>query len=206
MAKNKKYMKKIVLTILLLISFLGYSQTLVYHISSKKKQLGSLKVEKSKKDSLYQIDVYSNVNFRFIFKIALDYKLKCTYFDNELLHSSVTTFVNGKANSSLKTEKKDSYYEVTEDGETSKYYNTIGLSGALSYFKEPLDMSTIYSDFYGYDKNIEKIKERVYKVTNPKNGQISEYFYKNGFLNKAIIHHFLMTFTIQLIKVNSEYL
>jgi uncharacterized protein DUF6134 len=197
-------MKKIIFLALLFISYHGFSQKLLYTISSKKKQLGSLIVEKTKKDSVYQIEVFSNVNFRFFIKIALDYKLNCTYYENELLRSYVTTYVNGKENSSVKTEKKDNYYEVTEDGETSKFYNTIGLSGALSYFKEPINMSTIYSDFYGYDKNIEIISDHVYKVTNPKNGQISEYFYENGILNKAIIHHFLMTFTLQLVQVNDK--
>jgi len=197
-------MKKYILLTFLFISYLGYSQTLHYTISSKKKQLGTLKVEKSKKDSIHQIEVFSNVNFRFFIKIALDYKLNCTYYDDELLRSSVTTYVNGKENSYLKTEKKDNYYEVTDDGETSKYYNSIGLSGALSYFKEPSNMSTIYSDFYGYDKNVEKIDTHSYKVTNPKNGQISEYFYKDGLLNKAIIHHFLMTFTMQLVEINDN--
>ncbi len=197
-------MKKYFVFVLLFISYIGFSQTLQYTISSKKKQLGTLKVEKTKRDSVHQIEVFSNVNFRFFIKIALDYKLKCTYFEDELLRSSVTTYVNGKENSFLKTEKKDNYYEVTDDGETSKYYNSIGLSGALSYFKEPYNMSTIYSDFYGYDKNIEKVEDHIYKVTNPKNGQISEYFYKDGFLNKAIIHHFLMTFTMQLVEINDN--
>ncbi len=145
-------MKKYILLALLFISYFGYSQKLLYSISSKKKQLGSLQVEKTKKDSVYKITVYSNVNFKFFIKISLDYKLNCTYYNNELLSSSVTTYVNGKENSSVKTMKKGNYYEVTEDGETSKFYNTIGLSGAMSYYKEPLNMQTMYSDFYGYYK------------------------------------------------------
>jgi hypothetical protein len=126
--------------------------------------------------------------------------LNCTYKENELLFSSVTTYVNGKVNSTLKTEKQDQFYEVTKNGRSSKYIDNIGMSGALSYYEEPLNMSTIYSDFYGYDKNLELIGPHVYKVTNPKNGQISEYYYEDGILKKAIIHHFLMTFKLQLVS------
>lgn len=193
-------MNKIILLLLLLISYFGFSQTQIYSIYTKNRQLGNLIVERTKKDSLYQIEINSNVSFRIIMKIELTYKINCTYQDDELLFSSSTTYVNGKINSSLKTEKDGNYYEVTRDGLVTKYEKPIRFSGALSYFKEPVDISNIYSDFYGYNKSIERINDHIYKITNPKNGQVSEYFYENGILTKAIIHHFLMTIRLQLIK------
>lgn len=193
-------MRRILFFFAIFISFFGYSQTLVYSISTKNKQLGNLRVERSKIDSIYQINVNSTIEFKFFIKIILNYKLNCFYKENELIYSSVSSYVNGKLNSSIKTEKLDKHYKVTLDGQSSIYLQDIGLSGAMSYYKEPLDMSTLYSDFYGYDKKVEMISEHNYKITNPKNGQVSEYFYKNGILKQAIIHHFLMSFTLQLIQ------
>ena len=112
------------------------------------------------------------------------------------MYSSVTTFVNGKIHSTSKTEKIGNYYTITKNGHTSKYLNEIAFSGALLYYREPKGLTNIYSEFDNLEKPIKNIGINEYQITNPKNGYLSEYKYKNGVLVSTTNHHTLLTFKL----------
>jgi len=128
--------------------------------------------------------------------IDLKYKLNCTYKNDELLYSSVTTYVNGAIHSTSKTEKNGAYYTLTKNGHPSKYLNKITFSGALLYYHEPKGLTKIFSEFDNLDKPVKSIGINEYQITNPKNGYLSEYTYKNGILESSTNHHTLLTFKL----------
>ena len=188
-------MKNIII-LFLLISSIGNSQTLHYKITSKDSYIGDLKVTKILSNNTLQIEVISDIKIKLFISIDFKYKLNCTYKNNELLYGSVTTYVNGKIHSTSKTEKIGEYYTITKDGHSSKYLNKIAFSGALLYYYEPKGLTSIYSEFDNIDKPIKKIGVNEYQITNPKNGHLSEFLYKNGVLVSATNHHTLLTFKL----------
>ena len=189
-------MKNILIVLAVFLSFYCNSQNLNYKISTKNTPVGNLTVTKTENDNVLQIEVISEVNIKVFIKVNLKYKLNCTYKNNELLFSSVTTYVNGKLHTTSKTEKNGEYYTITKDGHASKFMHKITYSGALLYFKEPKGVSTIYSEFHAIEKPMKAIGNHEYQITNPKNGLLSEYTYQNGTLETTMNHHSLMSFIL----------
>lgn len=182
--------------IIILFYQISNAQINTYKISSNNSSVGNLAVTQTKNNNLLQIEVISEVNIKVFIKVDIKYKLNCTYKDNELLFSSVTTYINGKLHTTSKTEKSGDYYTITNDGHASKFLHKITYSGALLYFTEPKGISTIYSEFHAIEKSIKPLGNHKYQITNPKNGQLSEYTYQNGILTTTINHHSLMPFTL----------
>ncbi|MFK5981617.1 MAG: hypothetical protein QM499_01795 [Flavobacteriaceae bacterium] len=188
-------MKKIFF-LFLLFSCIVNSQTLHYKIMSNNSYIGDLKVTKTSNKDAFQIEVISEVKVKLFISIDLKYKLNCTYKNNELFYSSVTTYVNGKIHSTSKTEKIGDYYSITKNGHSSKFLDKIPFSGALLYYSEPKGLTNIFSEFDNLKKPIKNIGINEYQITNPKNGHLSEYKYKNGVLMSTTNHHTLLTFKL----------
>jgi len=188
--------QKIILIIFLLTVFISNSQSLHYKITSNKSYIGNLKVTKTIKNDVLQIEALSEVRVKLFIPIGLKYKLSCRYKNNELQYSMVTTFVNGKIHSTSKTEKTGNYYTITKDGHSSKFLNSIAFSGALLYYFEPEGLAKIFSEFDNLEKPIKSIGTNQYQITNPKNGHLSEYKYKDGILESTTNHHTLLTFKL----------
>ncbi len=188
-------MKKIFFLFLLFSSIVN-SQTLQYKITSNDSYIGNLKVTKTSINNTLQIEVISEVKVKLFISIDLKYKLNCTYKNNELLFSSVTTYVNGKIHSTSETEKIGDYYIITKNGHSSKFLGKIPFSGALLYYREPKRLTNIFSEFDNLKKPIKNIGINEYQITNPKNGHLSEYKYKNGVLVSTTNHHTLLTFKL----------
>ena len=180
----------------LLFSSIVNSQTLHYKITSSGNYIGDLKATKTSVNNILQIEVISEVKVKLFISIDLKYKLNCTYKNNELLFSSVTTFVNGKIHSTSITEKIGNYYDITKNGHSSKFLDEIPFSGALLYYREPKGLTNIYSEFDNLEKPIKNIGINEYQITNPQNGYLSEFKYKNGILVSTTNHHTLLTFKL----------
>jgi hypothetical protein len=73
------------------------------------------------------------------------------------------------------------------------YDKRISFSESLLYFNEPTQISTIYSEFDGIEKTIIESSTGHYKIQNPLNGNVSEYFYEKGILSTAIVHFQMIT-------------
>jgi hypothetical protein len=186
---------KNIIVLFFLLSFVGHSQTLEYSISSKDHPIGKLVVTKTEKNDVLQIEVTGEFKVHVLVSIDVKYKLNCTYKNQELIYSSVTTYSNGKVHSTSTTDKTGDYYTVTKDGHSSKYIDKITFSGALLYFKEPKGVSSVYSEFDDIDKSINKIGENEYQISNPNNGDFSKSTYKNGVLETSTVHSKFLTFT-----------
>ncbi len=173
-----------------------FTQTFTYAISSGKNHIGTLQAIKTVTNDRTQISVNSKVKVKLFISIDFEYKLNATYKNGQLLFGSVTTYVNGKVHSTSTTEKSNDYYTIEKDGHQSTFFDKITYSGALLYFEEPKGISTLFSEFDTINKPIRLIATGEYQLTNPKNGRLSEYLYKNGILISTTNHHSLMTFTM----------
>ncbi|NOY47002.1 MAG: hypothetical protein GXO84_02095 [Chlorobi bacterium] len=189
-------MRNTLILILIFLSVHCNSQNVNYRITSKETSIGNLSVKKIEENNTIQIEVVSEVTVRLFITIDFKYKLNCTYKDKELIFSSVITYVNGRVHSTTTTKKDGEYYSITKNNHSSKYLNEINFPAALLYFVEPEGVTKIFSEFDGIAKPIKEIVKNKYQITNPKNGRLSEYLYRNGILESSINHHSLMTFTL----------
>lgn len=183
-----------------LITYFVNAQTLNYKITTANEKIGVLNVVQTEDSNFLQIKIKSSAEIDIIIKYIIEYELNCTYKKNQLLLSTLLIKDNGKVHSTNKITKSDNYYLIDKGSEQIKYDNKIDYSGALLYFKEPNTIAFVFSEFDLLPKPIKSIGIHSYQITNPKNGQKNEYYYKNGILQKVVIHHTLMTFS--LIKEN----
>lgn len=169
-----------------------------YSIFSEKDELlGELKVSSVESDSITRIKVMSALKVTMIFSITVKYTLTTIYKYNELYSSSAVTFRNDKLHSVANTTKVGSQYLFKKDDEEHNYTKKIPFSESLLYFNEPKNIVTIYSEFDGVEKAVTSNGNGHYSLKNPINGNISEYFYEGGLLEKAIVSIQLMTVYIK---------
>lgn len=191
-------MKTLFTLLLTLFTSFCFSQNLNYRITTAGNNIGELSVNYNfdNKLDLIEVKAESKVSFRLIKKIELSYQLYTIFKEGNLKYSSVTTYVNGSEHSKTTTEKRIDDYKVINKGHTSLYLKPITYSGALLYFEEPIEVNSDYSEIEGIEKKITKIDIHTYRITDSRNGQIADYYYKDGILESAIIHHSIMNFRL----------
>lgn len=180
----------------------GFAQTRsgLYAIYSDTRELiGQLKVNSSQTDTVTKISVVSQFSVQLVMRVNVKYVLSSVYHNNQLYSNSVITYRNNTVNSVAKTVRAGSQYQYKKDDDEWVYPKAITFAESLLYFNEPLDKESVYSEFDGVDKPIQKVKTGHYQVTNPVNGNISEYFYETGILDRALVHVSFLPLTIERI-------
>lgn len=191
-------MRKSVLIILLFFSVAVFSQKAIYNVYAGNHYLGKMDVVLDESDSTMDVEIESYSRFKLLFfEVNLKYTLSCIYKNRELIKSMVVTFVNNHIHSTIETSKQQGdQYLILKDEDEIEYNHAISYSGALLYFKEPNEISRLYSEIDGVTKPLEKMGVHEYQIKEPDNGNINEYFYEDEMLKEARIHHTLMTFRL----------
>ena len=171
---------------------------LVYNISSSGTSIGQIKITKTITDDVVEITAKSEVKVNLFLSLDVSYSLHTIYKNNELISSTVTTYVNGKEHSKTLTKRFNQYYLITSDDDSKKLSHSILYSGALLYFQPPLHQKVVYSEIDGIEKPISEISSSKFQITNPKTGHTSIYEYTKNIANKITINHTLLTFTLDL--------
>jgi hypothetical protein len=169
-------------------------QTAGYSIySADKELLGQLKVSSIHADTTTKIAVVSQFKIKMLITVDVKYTLQSFYRNGELVSNSIKMYRNDELHSFAKTTKVGSQYKFIKDENESIYDKRISFSESLLYFNEPNQISTIYSEFDGIEKTIIESSTGHYKIKNPLNGNVSEYFYEKGILSTAIVHFQMFT-------------
>lgn len=178
----------------LLFSFacIAQKQTANYNIEVFGMDVGELKVEQQIIGHDTLVKAITNVDFKFIFTYKGIYLQEGTYRNGDLLHSHLQIIRKGKVSSDTRITKTGNYYTfIEEDEDTSYIYNKIKYSGSLVYFNEPVNISTIYYETSGEQKNIEAMGKHIYHVfkLNKCKKNDYEYEYEDGILKRATIRY-----------------
>lgn len=161
--------------------------------SEDDKTLGSLVVDRKVTDGKEEILVKSEIKVKKLVTVVISYSLRSVFVKNRLESNDIIVFRNHLPRDVMSTQKEAQGYLFTKNSEESKVKD-FSFCESMMYFNEPKDQPEIYSEFDGVFKSIEYHKnENRYDLKNPKNKNISKYFYVNGMLQKAIVHHQLMT-------------
>ena len=156
----------------------------IYDVIVAGRTIGSLKVfdEKGLNDAeTHRIES----DFKIMFYKG-SYSTQTNYVQGKLVSATCAHHVNGdlKEQTLTKTSSK-TLYEVLFSGEDAEDKPNVVVNKPISstitslYYKEPVNITEVYSERYGKMCNIRKLSEGKYGVTLP-DGKEGVYSYKNG--------------------------
>ena len=156
------------------------AQQMNYEVVLNNKRIGSLEAKKNLRDGLLHYLIESDVTFRFLFKMNLDFTYETTYQNDMLIKASTRNRVNEDVRGSSKVTWNGNYYllEVKNDRSVLKNIK-ITYSMASLYFKEPKQIGQVFSERYGKFLSIKPVTEHRYELTMP-DGKKNYYSYENG--------------------------
>jgi hypothetical protein len=160
------------------------AQDNVYDVIVAGRTIGSLKVfEDNKSDERGTHRIESD--FKVLFYSG-KYSTQTSYEDGQLVNAVSAHHVNGDLKEKTQTKSiAKSAYSVSfsgDDGEKkkSKEFTKPILNTVTSlYYKEPVNISEVYSERYGQMCTVKKLADGSYSVSLP-DGKQSLYTYKNG--------------------------
>ncbi len=189
-----------ILAALCLSPILTKAQTARYQIEVAGIDIGTQTVHQTRKGDTVRVQVTSKVKISMVFTYSVTYTQHSVYVANKLYEAEVRILKNGEVEKTTTTRWVNGHYEITTNGKRKTFSGTISHSGTRMYFHEPVGVFRSYNEADGVIIQIKKTGNGVYKATNPEDGRINEFFYKNGTLQKAVIHNPLLNFTSTLIE------
>jgi hypothetical protein len=160
-----------------------------YKILRNGNTVGTLRFTESSSDSLNYLQLESDVKTRFIIGFTVHAEERAVYCHGILLLSSIYRALNGneKANKQHRAENNRYVIRAGKNAEVSKIY-PITYNMLSLYSKEPVNISSVYSDTFEISLKIQKADGHKYKIDLP-DGSYNCYSYKDGILNEVEIHH-----------------
>ncbi len=181
---------------LLSVSF-AQQKTVSYAIINKNDSVGNMQATQkiAGDDIVYNLSSITEIKFIMTIKIIL---LEESRFHNDkLISSSSKRTVNEKLRGSKQTTAVNEGYVIINDGKESKLnQKSIGYNFSKLYFKEPVAISQIYSDYFQKMLSIKTVRNHVYKIDLPESGS-NTYYYENGICSKIEIRNTL--YNVQMI-------
>jgi hypothetical protein len=172
-------------SIILFSAVAARSQTNVYDVIVAGRTIGSLKVFDDKKVGGDTETHRIESNFKILFYKG-NYSTQTSYVQGKLISADCEHHVNGDLKEKTQTKSAaKSLYEVLFSGDDGKDKPKIELFSPINstitslYYREPVNISEVYSERYGKMCSVKKLSEGKYGVSLP-DGKQGIYSYKNG--------------------------
>lgn len=157
----------------------------VYDVIVAGRTIGSLKVF-DEKDADQNTETHRiESDFKVMFYKG-SYSTQTNYVQGKLVSATCAHHVNGDLKEKTLTKSSSrSLYEVLFSGEDGEDKPSVVVNKPISstitslYYKEPINITEVYSERYGKMCNVRKLSEGKYGVTLP-DGKEGVYSYKNG--------------------------
>ena len=160
------------------------SQTSFYDVIVAGRNVGFLKVFNDETKNNIELQRIES-NFKFLFYSG-KYSIQSSYSQGKLLSSVATHHVNGDLKEKTQTKSAvKPLYQVLFSGEDAPKNDRKDINFPIIrtitslYYKEPINISEVYSERYAQMCRIEKLSEGSYGVNLP-DGKQGVYTYKNG--------------------------
>ena len=109
------------------------------------------------------------------------------YHKERLISSSSKRIVNGRSRGNKQTKSVGDGYIITDDGKEGRLDSkAIAYDFLRLYFKEPVAISELYSDYYQKLLSIKTLSQHIYQIDLPEGGS-NTYYYENGICRKVDI-------------------
>jgi len=166
--------------------------------------IGEFSVTQTKENGNVKIEAITDVNINLLFSYRIKYVQNTVYEQGVLQSSHVETYKNGKLNSNMRLKLQNNSYLLVLDNDTTVINESITYSGSLLYFNEPDGIKKIYKERSSEMKKINPVDEHVYSIRDEKDREINRYFYENGILQYAKMHHPLGTMELKRVIKSSN--
>jgi hypothetical protein len=171
-----------------------------YSVLHRGEKKGTLTLHQQVNAQQVRIKIESDVKSRFLILIHVKSDEEALFRDGILVYSSISRTVNGdlKMNQQL-TAAGDSYRLSSEDGNPPLPDYPVHYSILSLYYREPVGISSLYSDNFRQYVPIKKIAAAKYEVDFP-NGNYNYYSYKNGVCVQVDVHQSF--YDLQFVIIN----
>ncbi|MBC7653226.1 MAG: hypothetical protein H7098_01995 [Oligoflexus sp.] len=172
------------------IPFISEAQpsSLHYDIFYKTSKIGNMQINALREDSRFSIIMESNVEISFIISQTFKISEKALFENDKLIYSETKRTKSGTVTLDNQTKAIANNYNLKSNEENRILkVNEINYNFLMLYFKEPNNISSIYSDSFQCFLKIEKLNNHHFKIKLP-NNDYNEYFYSKGVCSLVKIH------------------
>jgi hypothetical protein len=179
-----KKIRLIGLVVGIFVSSVAFSQNSYFDVLVAGRNVGSLRVfadDLKSEPETHRIES----DFKFLFYSGR-YTIESRYAQGKLLHSDAAHHVNGDLKERTQTKSSVSpMYQVQFSGEDAPKSDKKELNYPIRntitglYYREPINISEVYSERFGLMCSVKKLSEGLYGVALP-GGKQGLYTYRNG--------------------------
>jgi len=170
----------VIISLLLTSGVKGQASQLQFKILKNDKSIGTLKIEKVQTEPYTDYQLSSTVETSFIKKFHVKASEKSRYKDEQLVYSSVNRSINNKSNHPKElVYEKNQYFIEDADGRRVYDHPEINTNMVILYFKEPLNLSSVYCDNQQSMVEIKNLGENRYRIDFP-DGNANVFYYEQG--------------------------
>jgi hypothetical protein len=128
---------------------------------------------------------------------AVDYTVNVIHINGEFWRSTMRNIVNNNTRDAIEVKKERDSIKVFEEGDLERIIKIKpDITSLEMYYSEPKGVNRTLSEVHGLIKNVTQVKENVYKVEGESSYE-SYFHYKNGALQKVVVHYSLAKFEIR---------
>ena len=149
--------------------------------------IGKLQLEKKIVGNKSNLLLTSEIKTHLLFLITISVKESAIFENGKMIYSSQFRKTNGVTKLDKQTHFVSDKYVVTENGEKEKLNFPIIESNVLSlYFKEPINIKSVYSDKQQSYFKVTRMNDGGYKIKFP-DGNTNSFYYQDGVCTKVKI-------------------
>lgn len=196
---NVQPLKLLLLTIFAFIfSFVNAQQkTLHYNILNKDEAIGKMIFTQNEAGSNISFKIVSDVLTKMIMSMKVHVEEMSQFQGGKLMYSVFKKLVNNKEKASHETKASGAAYQLNSDGKVNMLNKAhIAYNTMMLYYREPVNISEIYSENFQQMVKIEALENHTYKMMLP-DGNYNIYHYNNNVCTRVDIHTGL--FNVQMV-------
>ena len=177
------------------------SQSRKYLVYKGHKEIGVLTINKKNISDEEHFRIESDATFRVVFEFSTQFTMDAVFKAGKLKSSYTKNILNDSERESTLIELENGRYKRVIDGEDLDYLEIKHpeYSMAHLYYKEPKNMSEVFSERFGEFLSIKEINPSEYELTLP-DGRTNIYTYKNGRCSEVKVNHMLATLYFKLVQ------
>ncbi len=158
---------------------------LTYSIISKGDTVGQMQIAQRILGSDISYSVASTVTTKMLMTIKVNVEEEVQYYNNKLIKSSSQRMINDKPKANKRTEAHENYYLLSNDNnQDTLREKEITYDFSLLYFKEPVGVKKVFSNYYQVSLPIQQLDAHSYQINLPEGG-VNTYYYSNGKCNRV---------------------
>lgn len=172
--------QRLIVPFLLTACFGAYGETLQYAIIRDHKNIGTLHIDRSRKNDITEYFFESTVKVTVLFDIEVYDRMRVTFKGNQMLQAMLYRTLNGRVKVDNTVTWNGKYYYMTnKDNENSSFKQLISFTTATLYYQEPVHTTQVFSEKFQKMIPIRAVSGSRYRMDLP-NGNKTFYSYSNG--------------------------